>query len=49
MNLFGAPSNTLCLDFGNSRYKCGIMSKDQLVEDRVLGDDMLADLRNLVD
>ncbi|MCU7693350.1 type III pantothenate kinase [Haoranjiania flava] len=49
MNLFGAPSNTLCLDFGNSRYKCGIMSKDQLVEERVLGDDMLADLHNIVD
>ncbi len=42
MNLFGTPSNILCLDFGNSRYKCAVMSKEKVVTERVLNEEDIA-------
>lgn len=49
MNLFGKPTYTLCLDFGNSRKKCAVMSKAKVViESHLNEDNIIGDLQQLV-
>jgi len=42
-------STTLCFDFGNTRFKCGVFNNDQLSEVLTLEKDSLQTIGNLLD
>ncbi|MFN3795843.1 MAG: type III pantothenate kinase, partial [Chitinophagaceae bacterium] len=39
---------TLCIDFGNTRQKAALFENDQLLEVRYFGNDLLADMKQLI-